>query len=164
MVLKIVSGGQTGADRAALDASIELGIQIGGWVPSNRWSEDGKLPIARYIGHYETKSGNPAVRTELNVRDSDATLIFSHGPLTGGSALTLKLAQIYNQPLLHINLLEFETDGDVVQLIKDRINMNSPLWTLNVAGPRHSEDPEIYEDVKRVMIGLFCGKKPLILC
>mmetsp|Transcript_2691 Transcript_2691/g.3714 ORF Transcript_2691/g.3714 Transcript_2691/m.3714 type:complete len:162 (-) Transcript_2691:359-844(-) len=158
MVLKIVSGGQSGADRAALDSSIELGIQTGGWLPANRWTEDGNLPISCYAGHNETKSTNPAVRTELNVRDSDATLIFSHGPLVGGSALTLKIAQMFNRPFLHVDLLKFESCYDAVGLIKNWINTTSPLFILNVAGPRLSEDAKIYDDVRKVMLGVFSSK------
>ena len=87
----IVSGGQTGVDRAAWAAAIELGLPIGGWVPKGRLAEDGEIP-ARYAGLREAESAEPAVRTALNVRDSDATLIFSHGPLTGGSRLTFDTA------------------------------------------------------------------------
>ena len=85
--MQIVSGGQTGADRAALDIALELGFESGGWVPLGRQAEDGKIPD-RYPNLRETDSPLPAVRTELNVRDSDATLIVSHGTLVGGTALT----------------------------------------------------------------------------
>ena len=91
MLEKIVSGGQTGADRAALDFARANGLGIGGWVPRGRLAEDGLIP-EDYLGLLEADSTDPAVRTALNVRDSDATLILSHGPLTGGSLLTLQEA------------------------------------------------------------------------
>ena len=84
--MKLVSGGQTGADRAALDVALELGIDHGGWVPKGRAAEDGRLP-SRYRVR-ETPSEDPAERTERNVADADAALLISHGPLTGGSELT----------------------------------------------------------------------------
>jgi hypothetical protein len=78
MIKKIVSGGQTGADRGALDAALECGIETGGWVPKGRLAEDGVIP-EKYMGLKEAPSKEPAVRTTLNVRDSDATLIVSRG-------------------------------------------------------------------------------------
>src|SRR5262245_14705414 len=102
-VVKIVSGGQTGADRAALDVAIELGIDHGGWAPRGRWAEDG--PIAPRYRLKETTSANPAVRTRRNIRDSDATLIVSHGDLSGGSALTLSVGVRRQKPVLHVDLL-----------------------------------------------------------
>jgi len=79
---RIISGGQTGADRAALDVALERGLEVGGWVPYGRVAEDGRIPDG-YPGLVETDSRDPAVRTMRNVRDLDATLIVSHGPLTG---------------------------------------------------------------------------------
>jgi hypothetical protein len=78
LIAKIVSGGQTGADRAALDVAIGLGIATGGWVPRGRRAEDGAVP-GRYVGMDETESPDYAERTRLNVRDSDATLILAFG-------------------------------------------------------------------------------------
>ena len=83
MLTRIVSGGQTGVDRAALDVGVECGLQIGGWVPRGRLAEDGTIP-RRYTGLREADSTDPAIRTALNVRDSDATLIVSHGPPLAG--------------------------------------------------------------------------------
>src|SRR6202049_1492075 len=102
---KIVSGGQTGADQAALVVACERGLQVGGWVPKGRLAEDGPIP-KRYSGLVETESSDPAVRTSLNVRDSDATLIVSHGPLTGGSLLTLEEARRCGKPVMHLDLRE----------------------------------------------------------
>ena len=103
MIERIVSGGQTGCDRAAFDAALELGIPLGGWVPRGRLDEDGVIPV-RYPNLREAESADPAVRTECNVRDSDATLLISHGPLVGGSALTARLADQMGRPHLHLDL------------------------------------------------------------
>src|SRR5262245_42174345 len=100
---RIISGGQTGADRAALDFAIANGIEIGGWIPAGRLAEDGPL-AAWYAGLRETESADPAVRTALNVRDSDATVIVSHGPLAGGSLLTLEEAGRIGKPVFHVDL------------------------------------------------------------
>src|SRR5262245_10154727 len=108
MVERIVSGGQTGADRAALDFALANGIHTGGWVPRGRLAEDGRIPD-RYPGLFETESDDPAVRTARNVRDSDATLILSHGPLCGGSLRTLEEAGRARKPVLHLDL----ADGDL---------------------------------------------------
>src|SRR5512134_2815539 len=99
----IVSGGQTGADRAAWEVARERGIAIGGWVPKGRLAEDGTLP-AHYTGLRETDSTDPAVRTALNVRDSDATLVVSHGALSGGSLLTVREAARLGRPVLHLDV------------------------------------------------------------
>lgn len=92
-VMKIISGGQTGADRAALDFALTLGIPHGGWCPRGRLAEDGPVP-ERYILS-ETPTRAYAVRTEWNVRDSDGTVIFTLGwpPLSGGSLKTWKFAE-----------------------------------------------------------------------
>ncbi len=85
MLKKIISGGQTGADQAALDAAIKLGIPHGGWIPKGRSTENGKLPDKYKLKEMPTKSYPN--RTEQNVIDSDGTLIITHGKLTGGSNL-----------------------------------------------------------------------------
>lgn len=149
--MKIISGGQTGADRAALDAAIELGLSHGGWVPAGRWAEDGPLPQCYNL--QETGSREPAARTELNVCDADATLIFSHGALSGGSALTLSLARRYGKPVLHLDLL-LQSEAAAVAEITAWCNEIRPD-TLNVAGPRASNDPLIYDAVARVMRAVF---------
>lgn len=145
--LKIVSGGQTGADRAALDVAIELGCAHGGWVPQGRWSEDG--PLASRYAVTEADSPQPAVRTELNVRDADATLILSHGPLSGGSALTLELARRYGRPVLYIDLATSD-EAAAADRIRAWLDAHD-VTVLNVAGPRASSDPLIYDAVSRVL-------------
>ncbi|HLF11639.1 MAG TPA: putative molybdenum carrier protein, partial [Gammaproteobacteria bacterium] len=88
--LRIVTGGQTGVDRAALDAALELGLACGGWCPKGRWAEDGEIP-PRYPLK-ETTSTDPARRTRANVRDADATLVLTDGEPTGGTRLTMSVA------------------------------------------------------------------------
>lgn len=147
---RIVSGGQTGADRAALDAALELGLATGGWVPRGRAAEDGPLP-ARYAGLAETGSDDPAVRTARNVRDADATLIVSHGPLAGGSAATRERAREQGRPWLHLDLATVpeETAAERLRAWLDALRPRR----LNVAGPRASEDPAIYDAVRGLLRG-----------
>ncbi|MCM8595972.1 putative molybdenum carrier protein [Accumulibacter sp.] len=136
----IVSGGQTGADRAALDVAIELAIPHRGWVPRGRLAEDGVLAPRYRLA--ETPMANPAQRTEWNVRDSEATLIVSHGALSGGSALTERLAHRYGRPCLH---LDFSAESPAVAFTSlTRWLVSGGFATLNVAGPRASEDPAIH--------------------
>ena len=147
--LRIVSGGQTGADRAALDVGLEVGLEIGGWVPPGRLAEDGTIP-ARYPGLREAASPDPVVRTELNVRDSDATVILSHGTLTGGSALTLEFARSLERPILHLDLTAQELVAAASRL-REWLALEKPR-VLNVAGPRASKDPHIYDATKQVLL------------
>ena len=144
MLTKITSGGQTGADRAALDVAIEFKIPHGGWIPKGRRTEDGPLPD-RYLLRETNNIGYPQ-RTELNILESDATLIFSHGKLAGGSALTNKLAIKHSRPCLHVNLNEI-SEYKAVEIIRFWIDAQE-IDILNVAGSRSSKDPLIYESVK----------------
>ena len=148
MVMKIYSGGHTGADRAALDVAMACGLEIGGWIPKGRLAEDGPITL-RYEGLVETESADPSVRTSLNVRDSDATLIVSHGPLCGGSLLTFHHAQAFARPVLNLDLtvLTHTEALDEIRTWLLRVNPN----TLNVAGPRASEDPNIYSSVSKLL-------------
>lgn len=149
---KIISGGQTGADRAAWDAAIEARIATGGFVPKGRQAEDGPIP-AEYPGLTETASSDPAERTRLNVTDSDATLLFSHGPPTGGSRLTAELAAEHFKPLLHIDLAAVPLEYGLKRAA-DWIEANK-IEVLNIAGPRASEDPLIYDAVRKFLSELF---------
>jgi hypothetical protein len=140
MIEKIISGGQTGVDQAALDAAIKLGITYGGWIPKGRKTENGPLPEK-----YEMQvmsSANYSQRTEQNVIDSDGTLIISRGSLTDGSEFTRKMAMKHNRPWLHIDISEhakFNAATNIVSWISE-----NGIRILNVAGPRASKDPEIY--------------------
>lgn len=140
MLKKIISGGQTGADRAGLDAAIDFGLDHGGAIPLGRRTEDGVLPSNYHLQEMSTPS-YPA-RTEKNVLDSDATLIFSHGDLTGGSRLTRDKTKEHSKPYLHIDLDKLSTD-QAVQYIEVFLAKH-PIEVLNVAGPRASGDPRIY--------------------
>ena len=141
---RIVSGGQTGADRAALDWAIEHGIAHGGWCPRGRRAEDG--PIARHYRLRETPSHDYQQRTRWNVRDSDATLIFSRAAeLSGGSAYTMRCAQRMGRPWLHVCPGE-ERIAAIRAFLKEHA-----VRTLNVAGPRVSTDPGIYDYVFSVL-------------
>lgn len=147
MLKKIISGGQTGADRAALDAAIRYNIPHGGAIPRGRRTEEGVLP-----GHYnlmELQSDSYPVRTEQNVVDSDATVIFSHGPLSKGSLLTQKMAVRHNRPVLHLDLRLVDVMR-AASLLVDFVRTQN-VETLNIAGPRASGDPYIYNATLSVL-------------
>ena len=144
--MKIISGGQTGVDRAALDWAIARGIDHGGWCPLNRRALDGPIP-----NHYqlcETKSEGYSRRTKLNVQDSDGTLVLSRGSIVGGSLLTKRFASELGKPALVVDLdLHFGTQATLLQgwLLANRIQ------ALNVAGPSESRFPGIYELAKNFL-------------
>lgn len=145
--MKIFSGGQTGADRAALDAAIHLGIPHGGWLPKGRKTEDGPLPFTYRL--QELDSERYRDRTEKNIVDSDGTLILSFGSLTGGSALTESLAIKHDRPLLVIDL-ELVSPEEAVAAIEAWIEKYK-IHILNVAGPRASGEPRIYDAVFTIL-------------
>ncbi|HXV84754.1 MAG TPA: putative molybdenum carrier protein [Candidatus Binatia bacterium] len=147
-VKRIVSGAQTGADRAALDVALALGVESGGWVPKGRLDENGKIPL-RYPNLAESDSEDPKVRTELNVRDSDATLILSHGPLSGGSKYTEQKAIELGKPFKHLDLASMSIECALSDA--RRWLATTQPRTLNVAGPRASNDPEIYAKTEWIL-------------
>lgn len=150
-IKKIISGGQTGADRAALDVAILLDIAHGGWISKGRRTENGRLP-AKY-NLREMPTTGYIERTEKNVIDSEGTLIVSHGELTGGSALTPQFAEKYSRPWLHIDLNStpaFRAAGS----IKSWIEING-IEVLNVAGPRASKDARIYQTTVEILRTVF---------
>lgn len=154
-VIKIISGGQTGADRAALDAAISLGIPHGGWLPRGRKTEAGPLP-----GSYRLKelaSPNYRDRTGKNIQESDGTLIVSFGPLTGGSALTEALAVRHDRPCLHLDL-DLIDQTRAVAALKTWLN-EFRIRILNVAGPRASGEPRIYQAVFNLLTAIEWGEK-----
>lgn len=140
MIAKIVTGAQTGADRAALDVALAFGIPTGGWIPRGRLAEDGTVP-ARYPGLTETASAVYAERTRLNVRDSDATLIVTFGTPTGGTELTARYAAGLGKPLLVADL-EQQSQAEAAEAVFRWLADTKPM-VLNVAGPRASEEPRI---------------------
>lgn len=127
-------------DRAALDAALELGLPTGGWCPKGRRAEDG--PIALSYPLKETDSRNYAVRTEKNILEADGTLILTWGIIKGGTALTRRLAKAHQKPFLIIDL----SAGKNVPPVRDW-GQDYQIKTLNVAGPRESEAPGIYNEV-----------------
>jgi hypothetical protein len=150
MLKKIISGGQTGADRAALDFAIKRKIPHGGWVPKGRIAEDG--PLQKKYKLTEMPSDSYQDRTEQNVIDSDGTVIISHGKLSGGSAYTQMMAKKHNRLCLHIDLNERDILPAVLEIL-NWLNENG-IEILNVAGPRASKDPKIYKLVKEILESL----------
>jgi len=155
-ITKIVSGGQTGVDRAALDAAMELGIPHGGWCPRGRLAEDGKIP--RKYQLQETDSRSYWVRTQKNVQDSDGTLILFRRAMTAGTALTKRFSIETRKPLFYVDLAA--THKDVAH--KDRVLRDLLLWlrlqhiqTLNIAGPRRSTAPGIHSAAKEFLLAVF---------
>jgi len=141
MIKKIISGGQTGAEQAALDAAIQWQIPHGGWITKGRLTEAGILPDKYQLEEMPTDSYPE--RAKQNVIDSDGTLIISHGPLTGSSQFTRNIAIKHNKPYLHIDLNE--TDAfDTAKQVYNWITANK-IETLNVAGSKASKDPYIYQ-------------------
>ncbi|NTU72724.1 hypothetical protein HGB07_00935 [Candidatus Roizmanbacteria bacterium] len=141
MLKKIISGGQTGADQAGLDAAIKHNIPHGGAIPRGRLTEDGVLP-EKYLLE-EMPSASYPKRTEKNVVDSDGTVIFTHGKLTGGSLLTKKKAIEHSKPVLHLDMLDLNAER-ATTLLQQFIEGHN-IEVLNIAGSRASKDKRIYE-------------------
>ena len=152
MILKIISGGQTGVDRAALDVAIELSIPHGGWIPKDRKTEDGKLPDKYRLKEMPTSSY--AERTVQNAIDSEGTLLLFRGTLAGGSELTHKTAILHDRPCLHIDLGTMNA-LQAVKTIHSWI-VRHRIEILNIAGPRVSEDSEIYDISAKNLRTVFC--------
>ena len=137
MIEKIVSGGQTGVDRAALDCAIALDIPHGGWCPAGRSAEDGIIP-----GRYrlvETDSPEYVDRTRKNVEDSDGTLILNRETLEGGTVATLAFARSLDKPFMLVDL----DDPPAADAVRNWLLANN-VRQCNVAGPRESKRPGIY--------------------
>jgi len=140
---EICSGGQTGVDRGALDAALELGVDCGGWCPSGRLAEDGRIPD-RYplveLAEDECEGDGYTARTRGNVVHSDGTLILCVGPPSGGTALTLQVCRELHKPVIIINgrLISAQEAGAHAEAFVAHMGIRR----LNVAGPRASEWPE----------------------
>jgi hypothetical protein len=148
-IAEIWSGGQSGVDRAAHDAALELGVPIRGWIPRDRGAEDGRIDD-RYVGLVETESTDVSVRTERNVRDSDATLILTFGPPTGGTEWTRRSALSHGRPMLVLDLKSLDVPDAAAQASDWLATLTQPV-RLNVAGPRASKAPAIYQLARRVV-------------
>jgi len=146
---KIISGGQTGADRAALDWALSHKFPCGGWCPKGRKAEDGPIPESYPLR--ESTSASYLQRTELNVRDSDGTVLFSLSPtLTGGSRKTVEFAKKHQKPWLHIHAGQRGCDDRLRSFVAE-----NAIAILNVAGPRGSKEPDIGKFVIQTLEGAF---------
>ncbi|MCC6158852.1 MAG: putative molybdenum carrier protein [Deltaproteobacteria bacterium] len=146
--LTIVSGGQTGVDRAALDGALTVGLACGGWCPAGRRAEDGPIP-ARYPLR-ETPSAEYDERTRWNVRDADATLVLTMGAPTGGTAYTIEVARRLVKPCLVVDLARTPAIDEAVAWVHA-----GRFEVLNVAGPRESKSESIYAKAYAWCVELF---------
>ncbi|MCP4383838.1 MAG: molybdenum cofactor carrier [Hyphomicrobiales bacterium] len=160
--MKIVCGGESGVDRAALDAAIALGIPYGGWCPRGGWAEDFPDPpglLAVYPNLMPTPSADPAQRTRWNVRDSDRTLILTGaGDLTAspGTGLTVQIAEQFRRPHRVVNAF----DAGAPQAIDAWLAGTPSGIVLNVGGPRESEAPGIYDAARGVLEAALSRDEP----
>jgi hypothetical protein len=148
--LHIVTGGQTGVDRAALDFALLNDISCGGWCPKGRFAEDGTIPL--FYPLRETEVRSYSYRTEMNVKDSDGTLIIYPGILSNGSELTRRLATELNKPLMLIDLQDLKKS--IKKEFAGWVKQNN-IRTLNIAGPRESSSPGIYDRSNELLKILF---------
>jgi Circularly permutated YpsA SLOG family len=145
--VKIISGGQTGVDRAALDVALKHGIETGGWCPTGRFDEFGRIPD-RYPVR-ELESGGFTERTLQNVKDSDGTVVIYPGKLTGGTEQTVQFCVGQQRPHLLVDVSRVSGE-DAARLIGEFVRKNK-IDVLNVAGPRQSEWPEGYDCAYRTL-------------
>ena len=160
MIKKIISGGRIGADQAALDVAMKMGIPHGGWIQKGRKTQRGILPEKYQLK--EMPVAGFKERIEQNIMDSDGTVIISHGNLTGGSDYGQEMAKKHNRPCLHIDLNETP-----LSIASSKINtwiIENNIEVLNVSGSRTSEDPKIYKDTMNIVEGTILlgliGAKP----
>jgi hypothetical protein len=147
MITKIVSGGQTGVDRAGLDVALALQIPCGGWCPKGRLAEDGVIPAGYPLK--ETPSERYEQRTEWNVRDSEGTLIVNMGELSSGTLYTVQKAEALKRPFLVVQV-DREIDRDAVKKWFEEHD----IQILNIAGPRQSQYPDIYLKTRDLLMEL----------
>jgi hypothetical protein len=148
--MKLISGGQTGVDRAALDVAVERGIDYGGWCPQGGWAEDFPAPpglLARYPNLAATPLADPAQRTEWNIRDADACMIVTGAgglDISAGSMLAQELAHRYRKPLLMANLGAPDALKHAALWLRVQLGRYPAGLALGIGGPRESEAPGIY--------------------
>jgi hypothetical protein len=159
--MMIISGGQTGVDRAALDAAIERGIRWGGWCPKGGWAEDLPDPpgvLIRYPNLRETPLSDPAQRTEWNVRDSDAILIVIDRaglPVSKGTSGAKAWADSHGKPLLVVEVSQPDAATQVALWLRELRKRSGADLKLGVGGPRESEAPGIYASARRLLATAF---------
>jgi hypothetical protein len=150
IIMKLLSGGQSGVDRAVLDVALARGIDYAGWCPQGGWAEDFPEPpgvLAKYPQLQETPLADPAQRTEWNVRDADACLIIvDAGGLEAsrGTALARDLAHNYRKPVFVADLAAPDILGDMALWLRVQLARRGGDLTLAIGGPRESEAPGIY--------------------
>jgi len=153
LIAKVLCGGETGADRAAVDFAIEHGVAYGGWVPLDGWAEDlreGPGLLGRYSNFVPTKSADVAVRTSLNVRDANATVVFAPmSAVSRGVRQTLDIATVLKRPVVVLDPHSPEAPERLAEFLAVR----SSGTILNVAGPRESESPGLYQAVRSLLNG-----------
>jgi hypothetical protein len=160
--LIIISGGQSGVDRAALDAAIALGMPYAGWCPKGGWAEDFPDPpglLTQYPRLRETPSADPAQRTEWNLRDTDAALILTDAAGIGisrGTMLARELAEKYGRPLLVIDIEASDATAHVRQWLAALLEAHAAdaPFKLGIGGPRESEATGIYRKARRLLAEL----------
>lgn len=170
MIAKIFSGGQTGADRGGLDAALDCGVPHGGWCPKGRKAEDGRIPEKYTLR--EMESADYLARTEANVLDSDATVVFTEKNATGGSLRTLEFCLKHGKPWLHITLATMKPQRAVKEIVAwlqageiDYEYYKAAVpgdCVLNVAGSRESKAPGIEATVRAIMVDVLAAanRKP----
>lgn len=151
LIRQIMSGGQTGVDRAALDWALRNGVPHSGWCPKGRLAADGPLPMRYQL--LETDSTGYRQRTKLNVRNSDATLVLNMGALDGGTLQTIRFAQSCGKPHLDLRVDEVATEALVLR-IRAWV-LEGQFKSLNVAGPREEKRPGIYVRVTALLDSCF---------
>ena len=145
--IKIISGGQTGVDRAALDFALNHYIPCGGWCPKGRLAEDGEIPDKYPLT--ETSTSDYKQRTEKNIIDSNVSLIIHAGRMDKGTKLTIELCKEYHKPVFLINTKVKHLKTDIIRWIEE-----NNIDVLNIAGPRESNSPGIYNETLNVLNSL----------
>ncbi len=152
--MKIISGGQTGVDRGALDAALDLGVEVGGWCPHGRRAEDGKIP-EKYAFLVETPQPAYLQRTEWNARDADATLILHAGEMGPGTKATIRLCTRRHKAHLVVDMRDKRLVRETVDfLAANMVNV------LNVAGPRESGNEGIGELARGFVTAIIQETRP----
>jgi hypothetical protein len=155
MSIKIVSGGQAGVERAALDAAMEAGVACGGWCAEGRTAEDGRIPDRYPV--CELAGAGYRTRVQQNVRDSDATLIIASGGPEDGTTKPARYCRFTKRPMILIDADTMEVEA-AVTAVAEFIELHQ-VGVLNVAGPKASKRPGVYEYARRVVAGVVGGKR-----